>query len=118
MIKTKSIYGRSEDSDGKRILVSRNWPRGIPRKRLNIVEWARKVAPSKNLLQGWKQNEINWEEYCRRYMDEMSSQNEKITELASMAGSGTITLVCFEPEHNPHCHRHMLKRLIEKVIEK
>jgi len=118
MIKTKSIYDQSENADGKRILVSRNWPRGISRKRLNIVEWTRKVAPSKNLLRDWKQNEMNWEEYCRRYMDEMFSQKEKITELASMAVSETITLICFEPEHHPHCHRHLLKRLLEKEMEK
>jgi len=44
----------------------------------------------------------------------MSTQNSKIRELAKRAASGTITLLCFEKEENPCCHRHLLKKLIDQ----
>ena len=49
-----------------------------------------------------------------RYHQEMLQQQEKIRELAKRASCKTITLLCFEREDNPHCHRHLLKKLIEK----
>jgi len=73
----------------------------------------RALAPSAELLNDWKKGLISWQEYEKRYLQEMSAQQGKIRELAKRAESETITLLCFEPEDNPHCHRHLLKGLIE-----
>ncbi|KXB07634.1 hypothetical protein AKJ51_00770 [candidate division MSBL1 archaeon SCGC-AAA382A20] len=115
MIKTKSITDRIEDEDGERILVTRYWPRGMSRDRLEKAEWLKEVAPSKELLQDWKNEKIYWPEYCRRYREEMSSRQKKIARLAAKSQDNTITLLCHEPEHNPHCHRHILKKLIQEI---
>ena len=74
MIKTKSIYDPVQEEDGQRILVSRYWPRGISKERLQIEEWMREVAPSPDLLDDWKEGELAWREYCERYKDEMASK--------------------------------------------
>ena len=114
MVKTKSVYDPVEESDGQRILVSRYWPRGLSKERLSLAEHLKDVAPGIELLQDWKSGNISWAEYEKRYHQEMSQQREKIGELAERANSKTITLLCFEREDNPHCHRHLLKRLIGK----
>jgi len=116
MVKTKSVYDPVEESDGDRILVARFWPRGRSRKDLRLTEWVRELGPSVKLLTDWKQGDISWQEYEKRYLEEMSSQEEKIKELANRANIKTVTLLCFEKEDNPCCHRHLLKRLIEKVV--
>lgn len=72
----------------------------------------REVAPSPELLDDWREGELSWTEYWERYVEEMSSQEKQIDRLAEKAREGTITLLCHEPEHNPHCHRHILKKLI------
>lgn len=113
MVKTKSVYERVEGLDGDRILVTRYWPRGISKIRLSITDWLRNLAPSKELLHDWKQQKISWEQYEVRYHAEMQGQKETIRELAKRSKCGTITLLCLEREDNPHCHRHLLKRLIE-----
>ena len=41
---------------------------------------------------------------------------EELQRLAQMAVSSTITLLCFEAEGDPQCHRHLLKRLIEERV--
>jgi uncharacterized protein YeaO (DUF488 family) len=61
----------------------------------------------------WKADRINWEEYIRRYNQEMADQQEEIVALPERVGRGTITLLCFEKEDYPHCHRHLLERMIE-----
>ena len=108
------MYDPVEESDGQRMLVSRYWPRGLSRERLSLTEHLKDVAPSIELLQDWKAGNISWAEYEQRYHQEMSQQRGKIGELAEMANGKTITLLCFEREDNPHCHRHLLKSLIEK----
>jgi len=113
-IKTKRAYDPAEASDGDRILVTRYWPRGISRERLSITDWLRNLAPRKELLRDWKNKRISWEEYTVRYHKEMRRQQEAIKELAKKAKRGTITLLCFEREDDPCCHRHLLKKLIER----
>ena len=113
MIKTKSIYSLVEAADGKRFLISRYWPRGLSKAKLRLSGWIRELAPSKELLQDWKKNKISWQEYEQRYSKEMESNQQFIGELANLAETSTITLLCFEKEDNPHCHRHLLKQMIE-----
>jgi uncharacterized protein YeaO (DUF488 family) len=114
MVKTKSVYDPVEESDGQRILVSRYWPRGLSREKLSLTEHLKDAAPGVELLQDWKKGNISWGEYKKRYHQEMLQQHETISKLAKMASDKTITLLCFEREENPHCHRHLLKDLIEK----
>lgn len=114
MIKTKSAYELPDKSDGERILISRYWPRGLSKERLSIEAWLKELAPSKELLMDWKTEKITWQEYEKRYLKEMSAQKEKINILSEKTRHGTITLLCFEKEENPYCHRHLLKKLIEQ----
>ncbi len=112
MIKTKSILDQPEESDGKRILVSREKPLGLPLKKLRISDWMKRLAPSTDLMKEWKKSIINWGEFCNRYREEMAEQTDTLSNLAEKSVGEDITLLCHEPEHNPHCHRHILKRLI------
>ena len=114
MVKTKSVYDPVEESDGQRILVSRYWPRGLSKEQLSLTEHLKDAAPGVELLQDWKKGNISWGEYKKRYHQEMTQQHETIRKLATRASDKIITLLCFEREDNPHCHRHLLKKLIEK----
>lgn len=113
MVKTKCLYDPVEELDGDRILVTRYWPRGVSKERLSTTDWLQNLAPSQELVRDWKKQRILWEEYTLCYHEEMRGQQEAIRELAKRAKRGTITLLCFEREDNPCCHRHLLKRLIE-----
>lgn len=67
-------------------------------------------------MKDWKASRNTWDEYEACYLKEMSKQRETIKEFAKRAKHSTITLLCFEPEENPCCHRHLLKRLIGNEI--
>jgi len=113
MIKTKSVYDPVEKADGRRFLVTRYWPRRLSKNKLKLTEWLHELAPSKELLRDWKKAGITWQEYELRYIAEMQNQQEPISRLVGLSRKGTITLLCFEKEADPHCHRHLLKKMIE-----
>lgn len=117
MVKTKSIRDPVEPSDGKRILIMRLWPRNYSHEQLCLAEWRPDLAPSNKLRQDWYAESITWDQYVTRYLNEMQTQQDAITELAQTATTETITLLCIENETNPHCHRHLLKRLMEQGIQ-
>jgi len=114
MIKTKSVYDPAEESDGERILVSRFWPRGISKESLSLSQWLLALAPSKALVKDWKTGSLTWAEYQNHFNGEMAAHQEEIEALAKRSKSSTITLLCYEREGDPHCHRHLLKRMIEE----
>ena len=113
MVKTKSAYDPVEKPDGQRFLVARFWPRGLSKAKLSLTAWLRELAPGKELLKAWKAGQISWTGYELRYREEMSGRHEEIDRLAGKAAHGTITLLCFEKEGDPCCHRHLLKEMIE-----
>ena len=119
MIKTKSIHDPADLSDGRRILVMRFWPRRYSKEQLKLAEfngWRQDLAPSKQLLRRWYNRTITWSQYITQYCQEMLGQQTVIAELANLAKTQTVTLLCVENENNPHCHRHLLKSLIEKAM--
>jgi len=109
MLKTKRLYDPVEELDGDRILVTCYWPRGVSKKRLS-AQWLKNLAPSEELLEDWNKQRISWGKYKLRYHEEMHGQREAIKKLAQRAKRRTITLLCYEREDNPCCHRHSLFR--------
>jgi len=118
MIKTKSVYDPVEESDGFRILIMRKWPRGIGYRKNNkrgmIDFWSKELGPSIGLLDNWNRRKT-WTQYVKQYRAEQKSSAaaKKETEfLAAQSVDKTITLLCKESENDPHCHRHILKKII------
>jgi uncharacterized protein YeaO (DUF488 family) len=118
IIKTKSIRDLKKDTDGIRLLVAR-YPGRVKRTHYDI--WYPALAPSEHLLRKWKKREITWENFESEYRKEISrSANARahLDTLREISRSATnpnpdfVTLLCFEAEKNPHCHRHILKNII------
>jgi uncharacterized protein YeaO (DUF488 family) len=118
IIKTKSIRDLKKDTDGIRLLVAR-YPGRVKRTHYDI--WYPALAPSEHLLRKWKKREITWENFESEYRKAISrSVNARahLDTLREISKSVTnpnpdfVTLLCFEAERNPHCHRHILKKII------
>ena len=120
MIKTKSVYDPIDlKSDGFRVLVMRKWPRGIGYKKHAIHKWSKELGPSRELLDKWNSNEITWEDYVKQYCSEQSSSTAAKIEkdsLARMSIEKTVTLLCWERENDPHCHRHILNKTLDGIV--
>lgn len=101
-LRLKRAYEPADTSDGHRILVDRLWPRGVSREQAHLDEWARELAPSSELRRWFGHDPSRFEEFRRRYTQELAPQAERLRELRRRARDGTVTLVysARDTEHN------------------
>ena len=78
------------------------WPRGVPKARLRLDDWAKDVAPSAALRRWFGHDPARFEEFRQRYLQELSAQEDKLRELRERAREKTLTLVygARDTEHN------------------
>lgn len=93
MIKTKRAYDPVSADDGKRVLVDRLWPRGLKKEKARIDEWLKDIAPSTELRKWYSHDPAKWQEFKKRYRNELKEKKNLLDELRAEAGNRTITLV-------------------------
>ncbi len=101
-VQLKRAYETPAPADGYRVLVDRLWPRGVSRDRARLDEWARELAPSSELRRWFGHDPERYDEFRRRYTEELAAHAEKLDELRERARSGMLTLVygARDTEHN------------------
>jgi uncharacterized protein YeaO (DUF488 family) len=101
-VRLKRAYEPSAAADGYRVLIDRIWPRGVTREDAHLDEWARDIAPSGELRRWFGHEPARFEEFQRRYTEELGAHEEKLRELRGRAREGTLTLVygARDTEHN------------------
>ena len=119
-IKTKRWNDPKDADEVFRLLICRYRPRGLRKEDETWHTWRRHLGPSEKLhadFYGKNGPPIGWDEYRRRYLEEMEGQEQQkdIEELAELVAEGkTITLLCSSACEDPaHCHRTLLRELIE-----
>jgi uncharacterized protein YeaO (DUF488 family) len=122
-IKTKRWNDPIEPDDGFRLLICRYRPRGVRKADETWKTWCPELGPSRKLhadFYGKHGPPIGWAEYRKQYLKEMQTQHELIDELALLHNEGkTITLLCSSAcEDATHCHRTLLRQLIEEAAER
>lgn len=80
---------------GRRVLVDRVWPRGIKKDELGAELWLRDLAPSDGLRRWFGHRPERWEEFRRRYREELREPERQrlLDELAHLAGEAPLTLL-------------------------
>ncbi len=89
----KRAYEDPADSDGKRILVERLWPRGIKKEKAKFDEWLKDIAPSPELRKWYSHDASKWTEFKKRYWKELDNKKELISKLTKEAKQDKITFV-------------------------
>ena len=131
MFKTKSVYTEIElPGDGLRILATRGRGRGLSKERYDV--WMANLGPSEQLRNKFLAGKITWSQFGARYGRELREdgmvdcRNKKIKNhgqkftlrlLQHLARSQTVTLLCHCAEDEKHCHRHLLKTVLERRVK-
>ena len=89
----KRAYEPSAKADGLRILVDRLWPRGLTKEAADIGFWAKDLAPSNELRRWYQHDPGKWNEFRKRYFQELEANPEGVQALLSRIGDGVATLV-------------------------
>jgi len=121
-ILTKRWCDPRKKADGFRLLICRFRPRGVPKEKERWDAWFPDLGPSKDLhaaFYGKNGPPIGWDAYRNRYLQEMAQQTELIDELVAMVREDkTITLLCSSAcKDENHCHRTLLKQMIEARVD-
>ena len=93
MIRIKRTYDPPTRGDGLRILVERLWPRGITKEALAADAWMKEVAPSTELRRWFGHRVERWEEFRRRYREELSRNPAAWEPILEAERRGTVTLL-------------------------
>lgn len=114
-VHTRSVYDPADPSDGRRVLVTQYWPRGVSR--AAVDEYVRALAPSRELLQRFKSGRIDWNAFRQQYLEQMRAPEAQaeVRRLAGLASRQPIVLMCVCREES-RCHRTLLQDLILNSI--
>jgi uncharacterized protein YeaO (DUF488 family) len=120
-IRTRRWNDPPEPGDGYRLLICRYRPRALPKAKETWKAWDPQLGPSRELhaaFYGKHGPPIGWEEFRRRYLAEIEAQRPRIEESAARVRAGeTVTLLCSSACTDPaHCHRTLLKALIDDAV--
>jgi uncharacterized protein YeaO (DUF488 family) len=101
-VRTRRAYEPAAPADGYRVLVDRLWPRGVGKEEAHLDEWAKELAPSPELRRWFGHDPARFDEFRRRYREELGAREETLRELRARARDGTLTLVygARDTEHN------------------
>jgi len=94
-VRIRRAYDPPLPEDGRRVLVERLWPRGMKKERLFINAWLKELAPSDELRRWFGHDPERWQEFQRRYRDELRDipQRRLLDELAQQALRRDVTLI-------------------------
>jgi uncharacterized protein YeaO (DUF488 family) len=101
-VRLKRVYEPAGPADGYRVLIDRLWPRGMSTERAALDEWDRELPPSTELRRWFGHEPSRFEEFRRRYIEELRGHRPRLTALRRRAREGTLTLVyaAHDTEHN------------------
>lgn len=94
-IQVRRVYDDPSADDGKRVLVDRLWPRGISKEHAKLDLWCKDVAPSTELRKWYGHDPELFDEFARRYRDELAdpAHGEALAALTELAATGRVTLL-------------------------
>jgi len=101
-IHRKRAYDPAGPRDGYRVLIDRLWPRGLSWNQVKLDDWVKELAPSTELRRWFGHDPDRFEEFRRRYIEELRTQRPRLSTLRRRARDGTLTLVysAHDMEHN------------------
>ncbi|MDN6371613.1 MAG: DUF488 family protein [Brevibacterium aurantiacum] len=94
-VQVRRAYDDPAQNDGTRILVDRIWPRGVSKDKAELDDWLKELAPSSDLRKWYSHDPDKFEEFSRRYRDELKDDDhaEAFKHLKEYAKKGKLTLI-------------------------
>ena len=94
-VQVRRVQDEAQEDDGQRILVDRVWPRGVSKDKARLDLWCKEVAPSTELRRWYQHDPDKWQEFARRYRDELqdAERSAAYDDLRERATRGRVTLL-------------------------
>lgn len=93
MFEIKRIYEKPGEDDGIRVLIDHLWPRGLKKEDVKIDHWMKEIAPSDNLRKWFGHKEERWQEFKKRYLEELKDKKDLLKQLQDLGKKKKVTLL-------------------------
>jgi uncharacterized protein YeaO (DUF488 family) len=111
-IALKRVYDDKSPDDGFRVLIDRLWPRGLDKASAGIDLWVKDAAPSTELRRWFGHDPEKWQEFQRRYRDELGHNDTALATLRDLAkGHKKLTLL-YAAKDTAHNNAVVLKDVL------
>lgn len=114
MLRIKRIYDEPAGSDGVRVLVDRLWPRGVSKPRAALDRWLKEIAPSPDLRVWFDHKPERFEEFSRKYSEELE-HNPAVHDLKELMANNKVVTLLYGAKDPVVNHAAVLKRFLEKT---
>lgn len=115
--KPKIELARTYDApapDGRfRVLVDRLWPRGVKKEALKLDAWMKDLAPSAELRRWFNHDPQRWDEFRKRFFNELEAKPHEVTQLRKAADKQSVLLL-YGARDEKHNNAVALKEFLEK----
>ena len=116
----KRVYSPWNESDGKRILIDRLWPRGVKRDDLGLYKWEKNIAPSSELRKWFSHKEELFSMFQHKYIEELenNSNSFKFVEECKKILRKENVILLYAAKDEKINHAIVLKGWIDSKIKK
>jgi uncharacterized protein YeaO (DUF488 family) len=113
-VQTKRAYAPRDEWDGKRILVDRLWPRGLTKEKAAVDLWLKDIAPTTELRKWFGHDPSRWDEFQKRYRNELKNNTGAVSALRRELEDGPVTLL-FGAKDEEHNEAVVLRAVLERA---
>ena len=110
----KRVYKSPDPGDGYRVLVERLWPRGMSKDRAKVDLWVKDAGASPELGTWFGHDPEKWEEFRRKYFEELWTRPEVIKEIRDVIRTYDTVTFLFAAHDTEHNNALALKEFLEQ----
>lgn len=112
MFKLKRVYEQVQTDDGYRVLIDRLWPRGLSKEKAHIDLWLKEIAPSDMLRKWFGHDPKKWDEFQKKYKEELKGKGELVKQLKDLEKEHKIITLLYGAKDIEHNQAVVLSNLL------
>lgn len=116
-MRIRRIYEPAEADDGLRVLVDRLWPRGLKKEQAAVDLWLKEVAPSHELRRWFGHAPARWEEFRRRYRQELAARPEALSPLLERLRQGQRLTLLYAARDDRFNNAAALREVLQERLD-
>jgi uncharacterized protein YeaO (DUF488 family) len=117
-VQIKRIYQPADETDGKRILVDRLWPRGVKKETAHLDDWMKDIAPSTELRKWFNHDAAVWQEFEARYVLELKQNATAVNKLLDVVKANNKVTLLYAAHDEIHNHALVLLHFVNTTMAK
>ena len=116
-VRIKRVYETPSRDDGFRVLVDRLWPRGLKKEEAKVDLWLKEIAPSNELRKWFSHDPSKWEEFRKRYREELKRNRETLERLIEIIKEKKKVTLLYSARSPKYNNAVVLLEVVEEMLE-